>query len=123
DVALGTNHGCALATTGKVYCWGSDDHDQLGDGTGKVSAVPIVVAGVSDARAIAAGSDHTCVVLGDGTPRCWGASVGSYGEAIAQPTLTNVAQVSGGKHHTCALDAAGSVRCWGSNINHQLGTA
>jgi alpha-tubulin suppressor-like RCC1 family protein len=32
-VVTGNNHACALAETGKIYCWGDSMHGQIGDGT------------------------------------------------------------------------------------------
>jgi alpha-tubulin suppressor-like RCC1 family protein len=125
DVAVGRYHVCALTRNGMVYCWGANDHDQLGNGTGLPSAVPVLVADIWHARTIGAGANHTCVVLSilsRRTSHCWGASDGSYGESLPQPDLTSLERASGGAHHTCALDQSGRVYCWGSNINHQLGT-
>src|ERR1044071_3841366 len=42
-VALGDRHSCALTTTGRVLCWGANESAQLGDGTGRPSAVPVLV--------------------------------------------------------------------------------
>ncbi len=122
DVAVGSNHSCALTADGKVYCWGLNDHNQLGNDAGTLSPMPIQVSDVSDARAIGAGATHTCVVLGNGTSKCWGSSYGSYGESLPQPDLSNLRAVTGGTHYTCTLDVGGQVNCWGSNVSHQLGT-
>lgn len=33
EVTVGEEHACALMANGSVWCWGEDDHGQLGDGT------------------------------------------------------------------------------------------
>ncbi|NBY46522.1 MAG: hypothetical protein EBQ56_01865 [Proteobacteria bacterium] len=38
-------HTCGLATGGTAYCWGGNDHGQLGDGTsGTDRLVPVAVS-------------------------------------------------------------------------------
>lgn len=41
----GSNHSCAVATTGKAFCWGFNSGGQLGNGTTANSAVPVEVSG------------------------------------------------------------------------------
>lgn len=42
-IVTGTHHACALVEDGFVYCWGSNYHGQLGDGTRVDSAEPVRV--------------------------------------------------------------------------------
>ncbi|HEU4405382.1 MAG TPA: hypothetical protein VFS43_08850 [Polyangiaceae bacterium] len=78
QLALGSNHTCALLEDGKVRCWGSNDKGQLGYGhrenigDNEVPADPTPVDVGGTARQLAAGFDHTCALLADGTVRCWG---------------------------------------------------
>jgi cysteine-rich repeat protein len=79
-VALGTDHTCALAVDGAVYCWGRNDDGQLGyghtdaiaDEPGETPESVGPVALGAPAVGIAAGLSHTCALLGNGELRCWG---------------------------------------------------
>lgn len=85
-VTLGTDHACALLTSGAVYCWGDNTFGQLGR-PGASSLTPVAVAGGFSFATISAGANHTCAVeLGTGLVGCWGAN--DYGQ-LGDGTLTN----------------------------------
>jgi alpha-tubulin suppressor-like RCC1 family protein len=44
SIALGGDSSCALLTNGDVYCWGRNDHGQIGDGTTADATTPVRVA-------------------------------------------------------------------------------
>jgi alpha-tubulin suppressor-like RCC1 family protein len=72
EVAVGRAHSCARIG-GAVWCWGANDHGQLGDGTNVTRTAPVRVAGVEGATRVVADGDRTCAVSGDGRVHCWGA--------------------------------------------------
>jgi alpha-tubulin suppressor-like RCC1 family protein len=45
EVSIGYEHTCARKSDGSVWCWGSNQFGQLGDGTDKSSNVPVRVTG------------------------------------------------------------------------------
>jgi alpha-tubulin suppressor-like RCC1 family protein len=139
-IAVGWNHSCAVkALDGSVFCWGSNNRGQLGNGTTSNMATPspVQVTGMSGATQISAGELTTCVRKSDGTAWCWGE--GSQGELgnnmmadsslpvqvkYVQGTvknLTGVSEVSLGQAHGCARIGASEVRCWGAGSNGELG--
>lgn len=133
ELAVGAIHNCALVRTdGSVWCWGSNDSGQLGNGGGGVdvsSATPTMVAGLLGATSISTGWTHTCAVLSDGTVRCWGQNAAGglgNGSTTSSPVpvevadLTDAVGVSCGDQFTCAQTRAGAVRCWGNNGSGQL---
>ncbi len=151
SVSAGDEHSCALKTDGTVWCWGSNQHGQLGQPlTGGGAIFPdtpnaMQVPGITTAVGVTTGSFHSCAVLKDGTVQCWGQqSVNQVGTTVATiidpdgagpadarpvvstPTtiagLANVLAIDAGAYFTCALIADGTVRCWGSNISGALGT-
>lgn len=145
-VATGASHSCALLANGRVWCWGLNDRNQLGDasGLGSSSTTPVQVS-VTNVVAITAGDAHTCALLANGQVRCWGDAgdnrLGNYvagtypitgtysapqtvvcGECpTSPPALTNIAAISAGGQHTCAVSLTGEVYCWGKNDNGQCG--
>jgi alpha-tubulin suppressor-like RCC1 family protein len=44
-VSIGTTHACGVTLSSTAYCWGTNDHGQLGDGTTQSSTTPIAVSG------------------------------------------------------------------------------
>ena len=71
-----TDHSCALHEDGAISCWGNNSSGKLGNGTfGSFgSAVPMKVAGITDATAITASLGHTCALHQNGTISCWGSN-------------------------------------------------
>lgn len=129
QVSAGRGHTCVLKTTGRVYCWGTNN-DGLGDGLNTVSYQPVEVAGLENVKQLSARYFFTCALRANGTVACWGAnSHGQLGDGTHEPRatpvdvvgLTDVVQISSGFFHVCALIQDGSVRCWGNNVRGALG--
>ena len=71
-VMVGSEHACALLSTGEVYCWGDNTYGQLGR-AGAASATPVKVSGGFSFSTLSAGEFHTCAVeVGSGAIGCWG---------------------------------------------------
>ena len=76
---------------GTISCWGDNDYGELGDGTDDDSSMPVGVAGISDAVAIAAGDDHSCALRQGGTISCWGYNgYGQLGDGTYDDSLVPV---------------------------------
>ncbi len=124
-------HSCALVG-GSLWCWGSNDSGQLGDGTLTQRTLPVQVAlgSAGAASAVSNGDRHTCAVAGGGV-WCWGAA-GSWqlgnGNTTnqsrpvqAQGLQSGASVIAAGAAHSCAVVAAPSptLECWGSNSEGQ----
>lgn len=126
----GCNKGCGVRTVGTVQCWGANSSGQLGNGSNVNSAVPVLVSGITDARAVAAGHDYSCALLNGGQVECWGRNaVGQLGNGTSVDStvplpvtgVTNAVAISAGSEHSCALLSDGKSQCWGFNADGQLG--
>ena len=133
DVSLGYSYTCARKTNGSLWCWGRNDHGQLGDGTTSGSSLPVQVTALGASVAeISLGYAHACVRKTNGSLWCWGnnpdGEVGDGSQADRDSPVqisvlgTSVATVSLGYMHTCASKTDGSLWCWGSNWAQQLGS-
>lgn len=141
DIAPGTYHTCAIASNGKIYCWGLNTSGQLGNGgVGTQSTTPVEVsAGAVPANTtpykITSGRDHTCIIASNGKIYCWGNNTnGRLGDGTTTNRTTPVAvsngampadqgakALSAGNDFTCAIGGNGKVYCWGLNTSGQVG--
>ncbi len=81
ELSSGFEHTCARETGGAVWCWGSNNRGQSGDGaTIKVSDYRLSPAksNVTDAVLLSAGMFHNCVHTKTKRTLCWGAN--NFGE-------------------------------------------
>lgn len=93
SISAGSDHSCAVRTSGTVNCWGENGAGQLGNGG--------LVAGF--------------------VPPGAGASASSTVIPVSANSINSATQVSSGQFHTCALLSSGRVMCWGLNLFGQLG--
>lgn len=121
---------CVILSNGEVTCWGMNGYGSLGGGSDAQTQLPVKVAGVSDATAVAIGNSFACALITDGTVKCWGANGsgqlgnGSTSDSLSPVTvqgINNATAVAAGYGHACAILQGGGVQCWGDNYYGQVG--
>jgi alpha-tubulin suppressor-like RCC1 family protein len=150
DVAVGVQDSprCALLADGTIKCWGPNAGGQLGNGSTTLAKDPVQVAGISNAKQVAAGQNFACALLDDGTVKCWGENGwGQTGNGtwytpglggavlgpdncnnlvcaatpVAVPGISGAVEIGVGAAFACAVISDGTARCWGANIGGTLG--
>ena len=123
-------HVLALKSDGTIWAFGSNRYGKIGDETTINRALPVQVAGVSNAIAVSAGYLHSMAIRDDGAILSWGSNhdgqLGCGGYTISNTPiqangLSNVASVSAGEGQSLALMTDGTVFSWGNNWYGQLG--
>ncbi len=127
-----TRHVCAWSAAGSGWCWGENDHGELGTASPTPrTAVPVSLP-FGDIDELAGGSRHTCARFSTGAVGCWGDNeLGELGNGTIggsqAPTAQEVAlpskavAVFAGSRFNCALLDDRTSRCWGANNDGMLG--
>lgn len=144
-IAAGYDHSLAMTADGAIYAWGSNAHDQLGQGPGSGMDLSMVPVRVKDAagtgflggvRSLYANSYTSYALATDGTVWSWGNNdEGEIGDGtIAQRPLPvkvktpdgtgvlgNVKEISSGSYHALTTLTNGTPLAWGYNLDGQIG--
>lgn len=129
-LASGLHHGCAVATTARIWCFDADGATvrNLAEVPGSYPTLSGITTSSSDLDA----DPPFCGLDADGAAWCWGSNTtGVLGDgsttdrAAPAPVATPIrfTKVSTGSHHACAVTSTGSIWCWGSNVSAQAGVA
>ena len=121
---------CGLATTGEVYCWGSNRFGEMGDeGIASLSPEPrrIAVPAATRFASLTAFAGGTCGVTTLGDAYCWGVNTrGRFGNGaadgiVATPTLVGGGlrwrQVVLGDDRACGIATDSKTWCWGGFLD------
>ncbi len=122
QVAMNYSHTCAVKTDGRLFCWGWNQWDQLGNpGVDEFTATPVPEASAaSDWATVSTGKLHTCATKTNGRLFCWGSAGPTPTEEAT--AATDWSMVSASDYHTCAIKTDGRLFCWGDGQYGQLGT-
>lgn len=124
DISVGLVHGCAVLSTGDVYCWGADLGGALGNGAAATPSDggPTIVTGVSGATKVSSYSNtKTCALFGGGQISCWGSNV--HTPSVVSGIATAI-DILASNNYVCTILSDGTVKCWGEGDSYwQLGSA
>ncbi|MDX2122617.1 MAG: Ig-like domain-containing protein [Gemmatimonadota bacterium] len=129
QVSTGGGHSCGLLGDSRLFCWGSNDHGELGSGPLGLISLPREVVGAPAFARISMGARHSCGLTAAGVAYCWGHNnLGQLGvgDSVNRITPTPVATglqftgLAAGGEHTCAIAIGGGVYCWGSRWHEEI---
>ena len=127
SISASANSACAVGKSGQVYCWGLNDHGQLGDGSTRSSSIPIPIRSERRFDSVSIGVSGACGLTVNGEVLCWGRNdLGLIGDAKSrglsdfrspQKIVANASFVSlsTGMDFACAISTTGDVWCWGAS--------
>jgi alpha-tubulin suppressor-like RCC1 family protein len=131
DISVSRSHSCAIKKLDDtLWCWGSNDFGQFGNGTNTSSALPIKINDTAWYK-VSVGYFYTCAIKDD--PRtlyCWGrddsgqTGKGSLGNTNTPQMISNEnwQRLTSGEDHSCAIKYSDeSLWCWGKNNRGQIG--
>lgn len=133
-LAAASDATCGLDSGGTVYCWGSNDFAQLGNGSVIADTIPAVVPGAPTLKQLSAHDRGFCGLTSAGDIYCWGL-VGSvvgvpnlscppYSDCLPTPTKVQAGRqfssISFTTGQLCGI-SDGIAYCWGNDYHGALG--
>lgn len=131
-VSLGSSFGCILADDNKVYCWGTNGRESLGNGTfDSYSSVPTAVdLGAKTVKKLVVFGWSACIIANDDQVYCWGDGfAGQLGNNLDDTSAVPVAVVTSGvlngksikdlqakNDRVCAMANDDLPYCWGRGV-------
>ncbi|MFN3827130.1 MAG: RCC1 domain-containing protein [Micavibrio sp.] len=119
-------YGCGIKLDGTLWCWGSNNSGQTGQGTTSGETLtPAQISGGGSWKYIDAGHYKACGIKADDTLWCWGSG---WGTAPAQTSSGGTSTAGawkaisiGGGNQYCGIKTDNTLWCWGSNSGGATG--
>ena len=115
----------AITTNGDLYCWGWNDHGQVGNGTTNNQYTPVKI--LSNVSYITCSENTSAAITTNGDLYCWGrfSGNGNFNNQLTPVKILNdVSYITcshGALPYNAAIITNGDLYCWGDNIHGQLG--
>ena len=140
DISMTGDSACAVANS-EVYCWGENEHGQLGVGDTYDRKRPVKVETPQNTNftSVGVGHSHACALADNGSVWCWGnGGSGRLGDASGTSQYIpvqadfgsshniSVSVLEVGQYHNCIIgtntdDNTEQVWCWGNNAYGEIG--
>ena len=131
-ISMGFHHSCGIIDNNDLYCWGRNNHGQLGIGTQEDINYPTPQFVDSNVIAVSTGNDHACALYESQNIKCWGNNgQGQLGTGNMyyqnQPTAINLSSniplisIESAYNANCAISEDFIPYCWGANQFGQIG--
>ncbi len=129
-VFTGSTNSCYLNEVGDVYCWGSNQHGQLGTQTGVYSSSPVKNSWMKNVTDLAIAQHSICALDASKEVWCWGqagAGLSGTGNRVSRSFPERVLftkpveKIYSGALSFCAHHDDFSLSCWGVNTEGALG--
>jgi alpha-tubulin suppressor-like RCC1 family protein len=74
-MSIGGRTSCAVTTENELYCWGKNDHGQVGNGTTRDQLFPFLIdTSIDEVVSLSVGASHACYLTDMNALWCWGAN-------------------------------------------------
>lgn len=123
-IAVGYLFACAIDIEQRVWCWGTEEHGEVGS-TMAPLPVPTLLPSTIRFDRLMTGYTWACARALDGVVHCWGDNaLGWLGVGNVLPrvgpapvsTAQRFSELSDGYLIPCALNTAGQAYCWGWGV-------
>ncbi|MCM1258150.1 MAG: leucine-rich repeat protein [Roseburia sp.] len=105
-------HSGAITSNGDLYCWGTNDDGQVGNGTTEIQLTPVKI--LSDVITVSVDDTCNCAITFNGDVYCWGDAVGGQvGNGTTEDQLTPIKIMNLGNLNSGNLngETAGNISC------------